>query len=145
MVESCFQVINNSPLDVLPMTLYTSHMYICINIQARSKELLLTVEEQKQSELNFYRLVDSVLAWLAGCRSNNDKPKKSGSNHSCDFGRTKSSFSIAKMVNIISLDDCFFNVFTSFDPSSNVTFKQMQSYHDIDPFPQLKWWLEMSS
>ena len=40
-----------------------------------------------------------------------NKPKKSGSNYSWDFGRPKSSFPIAKMMTIIFRDDCFFLVF----------------------------------
>ena len=147
MAESCFQVINISPRCPSYDTLYKSHvhLYICINIQARSKELWLKAKTKWVDFLSTCWFGTGLTAKLHK-QQWQKKPKKEGSNYSCDFGRPKSSFSIAKMMTIIFGDECFsFLFFTSFDPSGNNTFKQTRSYHDINPFPQLKWWLAMKN
>ena len=135
MADSCFQVINISPIDVLPMTLYTSHMYICTYVStsrpgARNWARSCCCKKRKHSELTFYRLVDSVLALLAGCRTNNDKPKKSGSNHHAILVGQNHYFPLQKWWKSFFGTIVFFFLFcTSLDPSGNVQTNVILPWH----------------
>ena len=129
------------------MTLYTSQvqLYICtcINIQTRSKELLLGKAKTKWVDFLSTCWFGTGLTGRLQKQQWQKKPKKSGSNYSCDFGRPKNAVQCKSDENHFSGLLLFFSFYTSFDPSGDVTFKQMWSYHDINPFPELKWWLEM--